>query len=267
MDPFWYKLALSFIVGGLWITLITVAAENVGSRLGGLLGGLPSTMVVALLFIGITQGPAQAREATTALPLALVGNVLFAAAFALLVPRGLAAGLAGGFVAWFALQALFVGLGIRDYALVLAIWAVGLVGGYVLLDGALGLREQVQASVTRTWGQMLGRAVLSGSIVASAVLATRLSGPILGGVLAGMPAVLSSTLLITTRSAGAPFARAILVPIIVSALVNCTVYATVMRLSVLSVGIVGASLLSYAAAVPSVWLVHRFLQWRARRLA
>jgi hypothetical protein len=38
-------------------------------------------------------------------------------------------------------------------------------------------------------------------------------------------------------------------------------------LSVVSLGIVGASLLSYAATVPSAWLVHRFLQWRARRLA
>ena len=52
---FWYKLLLSFLVGGCWVTLTTIIAEKFGSKIGGLLGGLPSTIVVSLLFIGLTQ--------------------------------------------------------------------------------------------------------------------------------------------------------------------------------------------------------------------
>jgi hypothetical protein len=51
---FWLKLILSFIVGSLWVTLTTLSAERFGSKVGGLIGVLPSTVVIALLFIGFT---------------------------------------------------------------------------------------------------------------------------------------------------------------------------------------------------------------------
>jgi hypothetical protein len=54
---FWIKLFLGFIVGSIWVTLTTVSAERFGSKVGGLIGGLPSTVVIALLFIGLTQSP------------------------------------------------------------------------------------------------------------------------------------------------------------------------------------------------------------------
>ena len=51
---FWLKLILGFIVGSLWVTLTTVSAERFGSKVGGLIGGLPSTVVIALLDIMFT---------------------------------------------------------------------------------------------------------------------------------------------------------------------------------------------------------------------
>ena len=35
MDGFYLKLLLSFVVGGIWITLATVVAEKLGSKIGG----------------------------------------------------------------------------------------------------------------------------------------------------------------------------------------------------------------------------------------
>ena len=46
-DTFILKLALSFLIGGLWITVASVAAERLGSKIGGVIAGLPSTAVVA----------------------------------------------------------------------------------------------------------------------------------------------------------------------------------------------------------------------------
>ena len=72
--PFILKLALSFLIGGIWITVASVAAERMGSKIGGVIGGLPSTAVVAFGFIGWTQGAQQAYDATTAFPLAFAAN-------------------------------------------------------------------------------------------------------------------------------------------------------------------------------------------------
>jgi hypothetical protein len=44
---FLLKLALSFIVGSLWITMGTVLAERYGTKIGGLVAGLPSTILIS----------------------------------------------------------------------------------------------------------------------------------------------------------------------------------------------------------------------------
>jgi len=96
MDPaFWLKLSLSFIVGSLWVTLTTMSAERFGSKVGGLIGGLPSTVVIALLFIGFTQSPEVAAQATTVMPLAQGLNGLFVLTFMGLARRGLWQGVVG----------------------------------------------------------------------------------------------------------------------------------------------------------------------------
>ena len=56
-NSFLIQLFLSFLVGSFWITTITIISEKMGSKIGGLIGGLPTTTLVALLFIGITQSP------------------------------------------------------------------------------------------------------------------------------------------------------------------------------------------------------------------
>src|SRR3990170_3753635 len=77
MDPFLLKLVLSFVVGGSWIAAVTVLAERHGTKVGGLIGGIPSTVIVTYFFIGWTQGPDQVLQATTIFPLAFSVNYVF----------------------------------------------------------------------------------------------------------------------------------------------------------------------------------------------
>jgi hypothetical protein len=78
---FWIKFGLSFLVGGIWVTLSSVAAERFGSKVGGLIGGLPSTIVVTLLFIGLTQTPERAAESAIIVPLVMGVNGIFVTVF------------------------------------------------------------------------------------------------------------------------------------------------------------------------------------------
>ncbi len=77
IDPFFVRLLLSFVTGFFWITLLTVVAERFGTKIGGAIAGIPATMVVALLFIGITQSAEMASQATTLVPLVVGLNALF----------------------------------------------------------------------------------------------------------------------------------------------------------------------------------------------
>src|SRR5258708_33146817 len=76
VDLFIVKLILSFLVGGLYVIAATVSADKLGSKIGGLISGLPSTVLFGLLFIGWTQNSQAGVEATTLLP-AVIGVACF----------------------------------------------------------------------------------------------------------------------------------------------------------------------------------------------
>ncbi|NQT97128.1 MAG: DUF3147 family protein, partial [Candidatus Marinimicrobia bacterium] len=97
---FWYKLLQSFLAGSIWVTATTLIAEKFGSKIGGFVGGLPSTIIIALLFIGLTQSPQDAIRATTVVPLMMGFNGIFMVLYLLNVKRGFALGLTSALVVW-----------------------------------------------------------------------------------------------------------------------------------------------------------------------
>ncbi|MFO7916611.1 MAG: hypothetical protein R6V13_00825 [Anaerolineae bacterium] len=258
MTSFFLKVALSFLVGGLWITLTTVAAERLGSRVGGFIGGLPSTVVVALSSITWTQGARRAHQATTSLPLAFAVNALFLIVYALCVRKGLVVGIAGALVAWFVLQSGVVLWDASSLALSLLVWAVVLLGAYQIATRALDIpsSEGIErpAKPSLVW-----RGIFSGSIVALAVTLSEVGGPVLGAVLSAFPAVYTSTLVVTSRSMGTDFSRSLIVPLMVSASVNCVIFGIVFRYLVLDLGLVAAAV-AYVATMPGAYLTYRFLR-------
>lgn len=86
---FLQQLLLSIIVAGVWITLATTISERMGTRIGGMIGNLPSTIFTSLLFIGITQTPEFAAQATATVPLGMFLSTIFLYVFISLVPKGL----------------------------------------------------------------------------------------------------------------------------------------------------------------------------------
>jgi hypothetical protein len=103
-DIFLLKLALSFIVGGIWIGLATVLAEKFGTKFGGIFAGLPSMSAAALFFIAWSQTPAFASETTTIMPVAMGLNGLFVLVYSLLVRYSFWYSLIAALGLWFALS-------------------------------------------------------------------------------------------------------------------------------------------------------------------
>ncbi len=105
--------------------------------------------MVALTFIGWTQGVERAYQATSALPVAFAINCVFLLTYAVAVRRGLAVGIAAALAAWASLQGLLVWRGAPRYTVGLAIWAVTLVAVYLVMDRGLRLRGHERVRVRR----------------------------------------------------------------------------------------------------------------------
>ena len=93
MDPFITKWLLSLVVGVIWVTVSTTVAEKISGKLGGLIVGMPSTAVISLLFIGLTQGVPAANIAATVMVFSAGLYCLYFFTYLLLTPRGFYYGL------------------------------------------------------------------------------------------------------------------------------------------------------------------------------
>ena len=259
VDPFAAKLALSFVVGGLWIAGVSVIAERYGSKLGGFIGGIPSTAMLAMLFIGWTGGPGQVFQATTIFPLAFSINSAFFMIYVLLARKGVVLGLIGATLTWLLLQSLLLLSGIDSFLLSFGIWVVVLGAAYRFLARGLGIRSRSSVKVQYNALQLLWRALFAGLMIAFAVVMARIGGPILGGIFSTFPANNISTLFITSRAVDVDFSKAIVPPLMISAGINCVAFIAALRYGSLLLGFLPAFLLALGVSALSGFLIYQIL--------
>lgn len=262
MDSFVLKTLLSFIVGGVWIAGTTWMAERFGTRAGGFIGGLPSTIVVSLFFIAWLESPEHARAATGIIPYALSSNLLFLAGYAALAVRGAAPGLGAALGLWAVLQFGFIRLDPTNFGWGLAFNMAVLVLSHVFVTRALGVRGLPALAAGRDSRKLAVRTILGGGTVALAVLMSRLSGPLLGGIFSVFPAAALSTLWFSYRAGGLEFSRSLVPAFMLSMTININVYTIAYRQLVVDVPLALAILLSYLAAMASAFVLWRLTSYR-----
>jgi hypothetical protein len=261
MDPFALKILLSFVVGGIWITLATMSAEKFGSKIGSVLAGLPSTVVVALFFITWAQGPETAYAATTVIPLATSINCFLAIAYAIVaVRRGPFLGLGAGWLVWLIGQNLLIAFGVNRVGVSVILALVNVAIAYCVFEFVLKVRSHARVSLHYTAGQIVWRALFSGTIIACSVIMSRVAGPVWGGIFASFPAVFSSTLIITSTSVSVGFSLSVVKSLIISAVINPSVYAVVFRCLILDMGLFWATVIAYAVSIGTSFLTYLFIK-------
>jgi len=258
-NVFFLKLSLGFIVGSSVITLTSLAAEKFGSKVGGLIGGIPSTSVVALLFVGIVQSPEYVIQATNVIPLVMGYNSLYLIVFVYLSRYSFMAGMGGALATWFAFSFLTIALDFHHFGLGLAIGLLLFVYSYFILDKRLRLTAIAGVSVRFTPLQIAARSLFSGLVISSVIFLSKVSGPLIGGVFAVFPAVFTSTLVITSFSRGVAFARALTKPLLVSAMVNVIVYVIAVRSFYPGLGLVPGTISALVVTGVSVYATYSFI--------
>lgn len=205
MDVFLIKLVLSFVVGGGYIALTLWASEHFGPKLGGVLTGLPSTMLISLLFIAWTQNDAAAVLASSVMPITISTCALFLVAFVHLARRGITLALVGSLAFWFFITVPFGVWRVAYMPVAIALGLAGIIFSIWMLKDAPDKRVQTHMTAPL----FLFRAATAGLVVAAAVLLGKMLGPVWGGIAGGFPAAFSSTMVLLTRKHGPEFAASV----------------------------------------------------------
>ena len=257
---FLFKLLLSFIIGGIWITFATIIAERFGSKLGGVIAGIPSTIIISLFFIGWTQSPIIASQATTVVPIIMGIDALFVVVYALLINRKFYVALGGALLFWAVSSFILALVGFDSFLISLIGFVVFVVLAYYILEKRHSFHSESSKYTKYTVRTFLIRGILSGSIIAFSVLMAKIAGPLVGGMFSAFPAVMLSTMIITYFSHGTNFSLAVLKIITISGPVNVLAYAIAVRCLYGGVGLIWGTVLSFIVSLISSFLVYQFVK-------
>ncbi|MBM3312027.1 MAG: DUF3147 family protein [Candidatus Aminicenantes bacterium] len=208
---FIWNVALAFIVGGVYIAVSTLAADRFGSRVGGFIAALPSTVVVALFFIGWGQGLEAAVRAAGVVPLSFANTGLFLLWFVLLARRKFGPALAIALLAWFVFAAAIALVRPSRVLPSLAVYLLTAAASWLVFRRLAFSGEAGHVHHHLSAGVVAVRTLFGGALVAAAVVLSKTAGPLFGGISAAFPAVFLSSLFFGYREHGLEFAKAMAV--------------------------------------------------------
>ena len=262
-SAFVFKLFLSFIIGGLWTVMATVVADKYGSKIGGLIAGLPSTGLFSLFFMGWTLGPSFAAAATTVMPAVIGIEYIFVILYIVLSRKNFWFGLAIALLSWFVFALGFVSLHITSFDLSLLVYTILLILSYVLIEHVIRVPSVKGKAISYAPSTILLRGLLSGTVVVAAVVLGKVGGPLLGGAFSAFPAGFTSTIIITYFSQGVGFSAATMKSA-TYCLISLVIHSIMVHVTYVPLGIYWGTLISILVSFTSGYLVYKFVVTRLR---
>jgi hypothetical protein len=255
MDIFWLRVALSFIVGGIWLMLVSVIAEKSHHKLAALLGGLPSTILISLFFIGLNQGTRYAVHATIVTPVVIIIDGYFVLLLIHFARKNYLTGLLVSGVFWFIATWLVVLSKLMSYPLSLSIWLLGMAVLIYILRKDSKAKKIEKSAVQFSHTQLVVRSLFAGAVIGFAVLISHYSGPIVGGIFTAFPAVYISTFTILYFARGLNFAKTFTKLLIASGCINTVIYSIAVYYLYPKFGIYTGTLLAFIVSLASSFFI------------
>jgi len=193
-DPFWLQLLLKMLASALLVVTASFVVERSGPLAGAMIATLPLSAGPNFVYLAMDHGPGFLAEVARIGMQVNVGNAFFVLAYATVAPgRRLAPALLAGFAGWggavFVMRSIDPGL-----PATLAISAFVFTAAFLAIRRKLGNERPPPAP--RTPFDLPLRAITVMLLVAAVVTSGRLAGPSVAGVLAILPLVLSSLVII-----------------------------------------------------------------------
>lgn len=202
-----YHTIIPFALSAVVVVLVTIIAEKFGTKTGGVVGTLPSTIIIAFLFIALDKGTNFASEAVEIVPAEMGINLVFLLLFALLSQRKILVALTGSLLGWTILTIVVYYANLISIVISLTIYLVCFLFTFLMLDRKKKVTSQDTIKVHYTPLKLLGRSLIAGIIIALAVTLSNI-GTTLSGIFSVFPAIFLSTMVISLREHGSLFTGA-----------------------------------------------------------
>jgi uncharacterized membrane protein (GlpM family) len=202
-----YHTIIPFVLSALVVILVTIIAEKYGTKIGGVIGTLPSTIIIAFLFIALDKGVWFASESVVVVPAEMGINLVFLLLFALLSQKKLPVALSGSLLGWTVLTILIYHSNVKSIVVSLAMFLFCFFFTFLTLDKKKKITSQNTIKVHYTPLKLLGRSLIAGVVIAIAVTFSNV-GTMLSGIFSVFPAIFLSTMLISLREHGPQFTGA-----------------------------------------------------------
>lgn len=215
MDSFILKVILSLIIGIIWVVISTYIAERVSGKLGGLIVGLPSTAVISLLFIGLTQDVSKAITASVIVPFSMGLTCFYYISFLLLTKKGFKIGFFGSLFIWLLFASISSKYSSNSMVVSVTVWLLLVTISIWWAVKNIHINHDLIPKKIISSPLWL-KAVLTGAVIGLIVIIGKVIGPRWGGIFATFPALTTSTMLITIKSGGNEFTRLIAKNVLIS---------------------------------------------------
>ena len=253
MDPFIIKIILSFFIAGLWISFATLLAEKFGSKIGGLIANLPSNILIAFIFVALTQGKQYTVKAALSVPLGMTIDAFFLFAYILGLYKNIITGLFLSLLSWLVLATLTIKyLQSTPIGLGIIIYFIFTILIFYVLEKIIKIPSIQKQKTPFNYIQIIYRAIFAGSIVAGTVTLSFFCSPFWTGIFSTFPAVMLSTMLILSTSQGPSFAQAVGKIMIISS-GSIVIFSMLILLTYPKMNIFPGTLVSFSGSV--VWIL------------
>lgn len=199
-----FQIIAPFLLSCGVVILITVLAERYGTKAGGILGTLPSTIVVAFLFIALNKGTAFAARAAVVVPAEMGINIVFLFIFSLLAHRSVYGALALSLFIWMLLSFILYMAELENIALSMVVYFAVMLSAFFFLEKRKRVPSSGRVAVHYSATKLLFRGVFAGIVIAIAVALANI-GEMMSGIFSVFPAIFLSTMLIFIREHGPAF--------------------------------------------------------------
>ena len=204
MDPILFQIIIPFILSSVIVILITIIAERYGTKVGGILGTLPSTIVVIFIFISLIRDLNFASKSVSVVPAEMGINMLFLFFFSIFIKRNIIIATIVSLTLWALMSAVLFLLNLTDIFISIIIYGIILAITFLILEYKLNVESTGKVKVVYTTQKIILRGLLAGVVVAIAVLLSNVNA-VLSGIFSVFPAIFLSTMLISAYEHGQKF--------------------------------------------------------------
>ena len=247
MNFIFYQIFFPFILSAIIVILIMYIAEKYGTKIGGILGTLPSTIVIALAFLALNHNLKFASESAAVIPAELGINILFLVIFAILIRKSFLIAFFYSMLVWIILTYLIILINLNNIFYSIIIYIISLIFALIIIEKIKKIKSIKNEDFHYDKKKIVFRGIIAGIVISIAILLSNI-GAIISGIFSVFPAIIISTMFISYREYGPNFTAGIAKSMIIG-ISSVSVYAIFVHFFYPIYNILLGSIISYSASI------------------